>query len=57
VAGDATEFCQVVTQTRNVADTRLDVKGETAVRWMAMAQCFAGPPEDPPEPGTRHTVK
>ncbi|WP_405241241.1 TIGR03084 family metal-binding protein [Lentisalinibacter salinarum] len=57
VAGDATEFCQVVTQTRNVADTSLDVNGETAVRWMAMAQCFAGPPEDPPEPGTRHTVK
>ncbi len=57
VAGDATGFCQVVTQTRNVADTSLDVKGETAVRWMAMAQCFAGPPEDPPEPGTRHTVQ
>jgi len=57
VAGDATEFCQVVTQTRNVADTRLDAHGETAIRWLAMAQCFAGPPEDPPEPGTRYTVK
>ncbi|MEJ2602298.1 MAG: TIGR03084 family metal-binding protein [Gammaproteobacteria bacterium] len=56
VAGDATEFCQVVTQTRNVADTGLEVHGETATRWMAMAQCFAGPPEDPPAPGTRYTV-
>lgn len=57
VVGDATEFCQVVTQTRNVADTALDVRGETAVRWMAMAQCFAGPPEDPPAPGTRYTAR
>lgn len=56
VAGDATEFCQVVTQTRNVADTDLEVRGETAVRWMAMAQCFAGPPEDPPAPGSRYRV-
>jgi hypothetical protein len=30
------------------------VKGETAQRWMAIAQCFAGPPNDPPAKGTRH---
>ena len=27
VPGSATEFCQVVTQVRNVADTKLDVRG------------------------------
>ena len=53
VEGDAVEFCQVVTQTRNVADTGLKVTGETAERWMAIAQCFAGPPETPPAPGLR----
>ena len=53
VRGTATAFCQVVTQTRNVADTDLEVVGETAEQWMAMAQCFAGPPVDPPAPGTR----
>lgn len=53
VEGSATEFCQVVTQTRNVADTALQVAGETASGWMRIAQCFAGPPERPPAPGTR----
>jgi uncharacterized protein (TIGR03084 family) len=53
IEGAASEFCQVVTQVRNVADTRLRVSGETARRWMAIAQCFAGGPEDPPAPGTR----
>jgi len=53
IEGSATEFCQVVTQTRNVADTRLAVSGPNATAWMAVAQCFAGPPETPPAPGTR----
>ena len=53
IRGSATAFCQVVTQTRNVADTDLIVRGETAGRWMAIAQCFAGPAVDPPEPGAR----
>ena len=57
VEGDAVEFCQVVAQTRNIADTKLVVKGETAQRWMAIAQCFAGPPNDPPAKGTRFKVK
>ena len=57
VEGDAVEFCQVVAQTRNIADTKLVVKGETAQRWMAIAQCFAGPPNDPPAKGTRYKVK
>lgn len=54
VAGSAVEFCQVVTQTRNIADTQLQTSGETARSWMAMAQCFAGEPHDPPVPGMRH---
>ncbi len=53
VEGSAVEFCQVVTQVRNIADTGLKVVGETAASWMSIAQCFAGPPESPPAPGTR----
>ena len=53
ITGNAVEFCQVVTQTRNIADTSLVVNGEVAGRWMAHAQCFAGPPETPPAPGER----
>ena len=53
VAGDAVDFCQVVTQVRNVADTNLAVVGEVARRWMSIAQCFAGAPADPPQPGER----
>ena len=56
VAGPATEFCQVVTQTRNIADVGLEVCGDAANRWMAIAQCFAGGPNDPPPPGARHTA-
>lgn len=53
VEGMAEEFCQVVTQVRNIKDTRLRVVGTPAERWMAVAQCFAGPVETPPAPGTR----
>ena len=53
IAGSAAEFCHVVTQNRNVADTDLVVVGETAKQWMAIAQCFAGNPESPPAPGSR----
>jgi len=56
VEGSAEAFCQVVTQTRNVADTDLRMVGETARTWMSLAQCFAGPPETPPAPGTRFRV-
>ncbi|XOV83064.1 MAG: TIGR03084 family metal-binding protein [bacterium] len=55
IHGSAVDFCQVVTQVRNVADTQLQVRGDIASAWMAIAQCFAGPPEDPPAPGTRST--
>jgi len=57
VEGSVLDFCQVVTQVRNVADTALTVTGEPARQWMGLAQCFAGPPEDPPRPGSRFTAK
>jgi uncharacterized protein (TIGR03084 family) len=44
VEGAAGEFCLVVTQRRNVADTQLRVEGQTATQWMQIAQAFAGPP-------------
>ena len=53
VEGSATGFCETVTQTRNVADTDVRTTGETAARWMDVAQCFAGPAVDPPKPGER----
>jgi len=54
IEGAATEFSQVVTQTRNILDTSLKVEGDVASLWMANAQCFAGGPEAPPAPGARH---
>ena len=53
IEGSALEFCQVVTQVRNIDDTQLKVVGGTAVQWMSIAQCFAGPAENPPAPGSR----
>ena len=53
VRGQAVAFCHVVTQGRNIADVELEVVGEPATQWMAIAQCFAGPPENPPPPGRR----
>lgn len=55
IIGAAVEFAQVLTQTRNIRDTNLVVKGAVAQNWMAIAQCFAGGVEEPPEPGTRFT--
>jgi uncharacterized protein (TIGR03084 family) len=57
ITGSASEFCQVVTQCRNIADTGLTVTGDVATQWMAVAQCFAGPPQDPPAKGVRHRNK
>lgn len=57
IEGPAEEFCQIVTQTRNVADTSLVVTGPIATQWMGFAQCFAGRPETPPAPGIRKTFE
>ncbi len=53
VEGSAVDFAHVVTQGRNIADVDLKVVGDSARRWMDIAQCFAGPPNDPPAPGAR----
>lgn len=57
ISGPARDFCQVVCQTRNIADVALEVSGPTAVAWMQIAQCFAGPPEEPPSPGARFATR
>ena len=44
VEGDALEFCLVVTQRRNIADTGLIVRGPLAEDWIPIAQAFAGAP-------------
>jgi uncharacterized protein (TIGR03084 family) len=51
VSGSAFDFCQVVTQRRNLADTRLAVVGAAAVEWMSIAQAFAGGRGAGREPG------
>ena len=53
IEGSAVEFAHVVTQGRNITDTKLQVTGDVATSWMSIAQCFAGPPEEPPTPGHR----
>ncbi|MDC3401615.1 TIGR03084 family metal-binding protein [Alphaproteobacteria bacterium] len=56
VKGAAADFCRIVTQVRNIADTSLEVVGPVASDWMSKAQCFAGPAEAPPAKGARHTA-
>jgi uncharacterized protein (TIGR03084 family) len=53
VTGPALDFCLVVTQRRNPADTALEVAGPAATGWIGIAQAFAGPPTDhrPPRAG------
>jgi uncharacterized protein (TIGR03084 family) len=46
VRGSALDFCLVVTQRRNVADTDLHVGGSTATEWIEIAQAYAGEPSD-----------
>ena len=55
--GSATEFCQVVTQCRNIRDTSLKMTGDAPNKWMSIAQCFAGGAETPPPAGTRYKKK
>ena len=53
VWGSAEEFCLVVTQRRNLADTGLKWKGKNVGKWLTIAQAFAGVAQDPPAPGVR----
>ena len=51
VTGPALDFCLVVTQRRNLADTGLQVTGPAAAEWITIAQAFAGAPTDGRPPG------
>jgi len=51
VRGTALDFCLVITQRRNVADTDLEVHGASATSWISIAQAFAGPPGRGRAPG------
>lgn len=53
VRGTAEDFCLLVTQRRHVADTALQYTEGPVAQWLAIAQCFAGPPADGPPPGVR----
>jgi len=52
VRGPARDFCLVVTQRRHPLDTALEVTGEAAQSWIAIAQAFAGPPTEQRPPST-----
>jgi uncharacterized protein (TIGR03084 family) len=52
VEGDTAEFCLVVTQRRNVADTGLTMTGPVAAEWLRIAQAFAGAATDTRPPGS-----
>ncbi len=51
VKGSAEDFCLVVVQRRNLADTQLVIKGATACQWMSIAQSYAGLPGAGRKPG------
>jgi uncharacterized protein (TIGR03084 family) len=53
VRGPARDFCLVVTQRRHPSDTALEVTGDVAQAWIAIAQAFAGPPTDQRPPASR----
>ncbi|MDM0018250.1 TIGR03084 family metal-binding protein [Variovorax saccharolyticus] len=57
VRGSALDFCLLVTQRRNLADTGLRCSDGSARAWLSIAQCFAGPPADAPAPGVRKVVR
>jgi uncharacterized protein (TIGR03084 family) len=50
VEGPALDFCLLVTQRIDRRDTTLRATGPHAEEWLAIAQCFAGPPSDGPPP-------
>lgn len=56
VRGEALDFCLLVTQRRNLADTSLVYSSGAARNWLQIAQCFAGAPADAPAPGVRKVV-
>ena len=53
ICGSVEDFCLVVVQRRHVDDTHLKITGEVMRDWMLIAQAFAGPPANGPQPGER----
>jgi uncharacterized protein (TIGR03084 family) len=53
VRGTALDFALVVTQRRPFEETGLIAEGEAAAKWLAIAQCFAGAPQERAAPGSR----
>ena len=51
VTGPALDFCLLVTQRRNRADTAVRAEGPVAGQWLTIAQAFAGPPGPGRQPG------
>ena len=56
IEGAATAFAQVDPGPQHCRH-RPEGYRPVAARWMATAQCFAGPPETPPAKGARHVVQ
>ncbi|MBO3748170.1 TIGR03084 family protein [Streptosporangiaceae bacterium NEAU-GS5] len=57
IRGPMLDFCLVVTQRGHLADTALQVRGDTAHAWMSVAQAFAGPPGKGRSPGGRRSIR
>ena len=57
ITGPALDFCLVVTQRRHLSDVALQVTGETAAAWLAIAQTFAGAPGTGRAPLTREETR
>lgn len=53
VRGSALDFALIVTQRRAPEDTGIVAEGDSASRWLPIAQCFAGAPQTPAEAGSR----
>ncbi|MCB0977796.1 MAG: TIGR03084 family protein [Acidimicrobiales bacterium] len=51
VTGPASDFALLVTRRRHPDDLSLVAVGKDAERWLAIAQCFAGPPGTGRDPG------
>ncbi len=50
VRGPAVDFCELITQRRHLDDLDLELIGDDARQWAAIAQVFAGPPGPGREP-------
>ncbi len=53
VTGPALDFCLLVTQRRHADDTAITAEGSAAIRWLSVAQAFAGPPGSGRQPLAR----